>query len=148
MRNPNCCTNKTPVWHRPKRATKRATKPLIVGQRKVVKHVFGRTVSRKRPLEHYKDYRPVERLVEPTNAVVLADILELEGARHSMGLRQIMHCSTDTTTTDDDGDSDNLSFTPEEIVLRRLQVTPEEQSRIEQATIGQHLNGSNSVLVV
>ena len=140
MRNPDCCTNKTQVWHRPKRATKRATKPLIVGQRKVVKHVFGRTVSRKRPLEDYKDYRPVERLVEPTKAVVLVDILELEGAHHSMGLRQIMDSSTDTATTDEDGDSDNLSFTPEEIVLRRLQVTPEEQSRIEQATIGQHLN--------
>ena len=79
--------------------------------------------------------------MEPTNAVVLADILELEGA-------QIIHYSTDTATADEDGDSDNLSFTPEEIVLRRLQVTPEEQSRIEQATIGQHLNGSNNEAIL
>ena len=68
------------------------------------------------------------------------DILELEGAYYSMGLHQIMDSSIDSVITDDDGDSDNLSFTLEEIVLRRLQATPEEQSRIEQATIGQHLN--------
>ena len=45
MRNPDCCTNKAQVWHRPKRATK----PLVVGKRKVEKHLFSRTVTRKRP---------------------------------------------------------------------------------------------------
>ena len=34
MRNPDCCTNKARVWHRPKRATKRTTKPLAVGNGK------------------------------------------------------------------------------------------------------------------
>ena len=59
-----------------------------------------------------------------------------------MGMRQILDDSTDSATSDDDGDTvtPDISFTPEEIVLRRLQVTAEERV-IEQATIGhQHLN--------
>ena len=60
-----------------------------------------------------------------------------------MGLRQILvDDSTGTATSDDDGDTvtPGISFTPEEILLRRLQVTDEEQRVIERATIGQHLN--------
>ena len=59
-----------------------------------------------------------------------------------MGLRQIIDDSTDTATSDEGGDTvtRDISFTPEEIVVRRLQVTAEERTVIEQATIGQHLN--------
>ena len=140
MRNPDSCTNTAQVWHRPKRATKRVTRPLVVGQRKVAKHVFGRTVLRKRPLEEYSRFRPVETLVSPPNRDVLVDVLALEAAQHSMGLRQILDSSTDTATPDNDDDQDTVSFTPDEIVLRRLQVTVDERSHIERATIGQHLN--------
>ena len=59
-----------------------------------------------------------------------------------MGLRQILDDSTDSATSVDDGDTvtPDISFTPEEILLRRLQVTAEEQRVIERATIGQHQN--------
>ena len=50
--------------------------------------------------------------------------MKLEADHDSMGLRQI---NTDRATSDEDGDTRDVSFTPEEIVLRRLQVTVEEQ---------------------
>ena len=142
MRNPDSCTNKAQVWHRPKRATKRTTKPLVVGKRKVEKHLFSRTVTRKRPLEGYKDYRPIDRPVAPDTERLLSDVKQLEADHHSMGLRQILDDSTDSATSDDAGDTvtPGVSFTPEEIVSRRLQVTAEEQRDIEQETIGQHQN--------
>ena len=140
MRNPDCCTNTAQVWHRPKRVTKRVTRPLVVGQRNVAKHVFGRTVLRKRPLEDYSHFRPVETLITPSNRDVLADVVQLEAAHHSMGLRQLLDSSTDTASPDNDDDQDTVSFTPDEIVLRRLQVTVDERQLIERTTIGQHLN--------
>ena len=101
MRNPDCCTNKARVWHRPKRATK----PLVVGKRKVEKHLFSRTVTRKRPLEDYKDYRPIDRPVAPDTGRLLSDIKKLEADHHSMDLRQILDDSTGTGTSDDAGDT-------------------------------------------
>ena len=140
MRNPDCCTNKTQVWHRPKRATKRATRPLVVGKRKVCKHLFARTVVRKRPLEDYKDYRPIDKVVAPDTERLINDIKELEMEHHSMGLRQILDDSTDTASSDEGDSSEVISFTPDEIVLQRLQVTADDQRHIEQSTRGQHLN--------
>ena len=140
MRNPDCCTNKTQVWHRPKRATKRATRPLVVGKRKVWKHLFARTVVRKRPLEDYKDYRPIDKVVAPDTERLLNDIKELEIEHHSMGLRQMLDDSTDTASSEEGDNSEVISFTPDEIVLQRLQVTADEQRHIEQTTVGQHLN--------
>ena len=57
-----------------------------------------------------------------------------------MGLHQILDDSTDSATSDEDSDTSDISFTPDEIVLRRLQAAAEEQRVIELATIGQHLN--------
>ena len=82
MRNPDCCTNKAQVWHRPKRATKRATKPLVVGKRKVMKHLFSRTVTRKRPLADYQEYRPIGRPIAPDTERLLSDVKKLETSQH------------------------------------------------------------------
>ena len=57
-----------------------------------------------------------------------------------MGLRQILDDSTDTASSENGDNSDVISFTPDEIVLQRLQVTADEQRHIEQSTVGQHLN--------
>ena len=76
MRNPDCCTNNAKVWHRPKRATKRATKPFVVEKRKVMKHLFSRTVTRKRSLAlaDYQDHRPIDRPVAPDTERLLSEI--------------------------------------------------------------------------
>ena len=79
---------------------------------------FSQTVTRKRPLAYYQDYRPID------TEHLLSDIMKLEADHDSMGLRQI---NTDRATSDEDGDTHDVSFTPEEIVLRSLQVTVEEQ---------------------
>ena len=67
--------------------------------------LFSRTVTRKRPLEDYKDYRPIDRPVAPDTERQLSDIKKLEADHHSMGLRQILDDSTDSATSDDDGDT-------------------------------------------
>ena len=140
MRNSDCCTNKTHVWHWPKRATKRATKPLVVGKRKVWKHLFARTVVRKRPLEDYKDYHSIDKEVVPDTEHMFNDIKKLEIEHHCMGLRHILDDSTDTASSEEGDNSEVISFTPDEIVLQHLQVTADEQCHIEQSTVGQHLN--------
>ena len=58
-------------------------------------HVFTKC-HQKEALADYKDYRP-ERL--------LSNIKQPEADHHSMGLRQILDDSTDSATSDEDGDT-------------------------------------------
>ena len=67
--------------------------------------LFSRTVTRKRPLADHQDYRPIDRPVAPDTERLLSDVKQLETDHHSMGLRQILDDSTDSATSDDDGDT-------------------------------------------
>ena len=120
MRVPESCTSRPQTWHRPQRKTKRATRPAVVGKRKVKKHIYGQEKKRKGPLSDYADFCPLVEVVQPNHAALMRDLKELHANHHSIGLFQVMDSSTDTASSDEDEGNENA--TPEEVVVSRLQV--------------------------
>lgn len=118
MRNPDSCTSKPQVWNKPTRKNKKSTHPQVVGQRKVQKHIFGRAIQRKRPLEDYQQFIPLKQVKLPNIQDVINDLQEVG---HNTGLFQIYdHTSTESEMSDEDDGQENLK--PEEVVVRKLQV--------------------------
>ena len=67
-------------------------------------HVFTKC-HQKEALADYQDYRPIDRPVAPDTERLLSNIKQPEADHHSMGLRQILDDSTDSATSDEDGDT-------------------------------------------
>ena len=120
MRVPESCTSHPQTWHRPQRKTKHATRPAVVGKRKVKKHIYGQEKKRKGPLSDYADFCPLVEVVQPNHAALMRDLKELNANHHIIGLFQVMDSSTDTASSDEDEGNENA--TPEEVVVSRLQV--------------------------
>lgn len=119
MRNPDCCTNKPQTWHKPTRKYKKATQPQVVGKRKVKKHIYGRTVKRKRPLDDYDNFQPLKNITKPELSKVKEDLKNLT---HKIGIEQVLM----TTTSDSESDTETeTNLSPEEIVVKKLQVCVE-----------------------
>jgi len=116
MRNPDCCTNKPQTWHKPTRKNKKATHPQVVGKRKVQKHVYGRTEKRKRPLHDYSQFQPLKKIVKPDSSEVVKDLKNLS---HKIGLEQVL---MDTTSDSESDKETETNLSPEEIVIKKLQV--------------------------
>ena len=121
MRNPDSCTNKPQTWHRPKRKRKSATRPSVVGARKVAKHVYGKESKRRGPLDDYASFQPLTAIVQPDRNILKTDLRDLQLNHHSIGLFQVLDSSTDTASSDEDEMTENS--TPEEIVVSKLQVS-------------------------
>ena len=122
MRNPDCCTNRPQVWHQPMRKRKRAVRPMAVGKRVVRKHVYGRVVTRKRPLEVYSSFSALTVVHPPDRAALLSDLKDVKREHHNIGLLQVFDSSTDTASSEEEDENPAENLTPEEIVIKRLQV--------------------------
>ena len=122
MQNPDSCTNRPQVWHQPKsRKRKRATRPTVIGKRKVAKHVYGRVTNRKGPLEDYSQYQAISNVVKPDSTNLKAALKVLSG-KHDTGLLQVLDSSTDSALSDELQDELQENLTPEEVVVQRMQV--------------------------
>ena len=121
MRQSESCTSRPQTGHRPQRKNKWATRPAVVGKRKVKKHVYGQEKKRKAPLTDYADFCPLVEVVKPNHAALMKDLKDLHANHHSIGLFQVMDSSTDTASSDEDEPNENA--TPEEVVVSRLQVS-------------------------
>ena len=122
IQNPDSCTNRPQVWHQPKsRKRKRATRPTVIGKRKVAKHVYGRVTNRKGPLEDYSQYQAISNVVKPDSTNLKAALKVLSG-KHDTGLLQVLDSSTDSALSDDLQDELQENLTPEEVVVQRMQV--------------------------
>ena len=122
MRNPDCCTNRPQVWHQLMRKRKRAVRPIAVGKRVVRKHVYGRVVTRKRPLEVYASFSALTVVHPPDRAELLSDLKDVQRNHHKIGLLQVIDSSTDTASSSSEDENPAENLTPEEIVVKRLQV--------------------------
>ena len=121
MRNPDCCTNRPQIWQQPMRKRKRAVRPIAVGKRVVRKHVYDRVVTRKRPVEVYASFSALTAVHPPDRAELLSDLKDVQRNHPKIGLLQVIDSSTDTASSEEDENpAENL--TPEEIVVKRLQV--------------------------
>ena len=94
----------------------------MVGARAVKKHIFGRVVNRKRPLEEYADFSALPSVQVPDRCSLLTDLRYLHTNHHSIGLLQVLDSSTDTASSEEE-DTTCQSLTREEVVMKRLQVT-------------------------
>ena len=91
---------------------------IFLGERDVKKHVFGRSSSRKLPLEGYDQYVPVS---DPTVDLVALKT-GMKEVCHVMCLNQMLETTSESSEEDAEAESQTQSLTPEEIILKELQV--------------------------
>ena len=81
----------------------------------VKKHIFGRQVKRKRPLEGYETYATV------SDPVVNLDYLKsVNTVPHKMAIEQILLSSPNSSQSQKSDETENL--TPEEVIGNELKV--------------------------
>jgi len=84
----------------------------------VKKHVFGREVKMKRPLEEYDSHCTV------TDPIVDYKYLKehLHTVPHKMAIAQILLTSSSSSSQGEISDSEIENFSPEEIIMNELKV--------------------------
>ena len=120
MQNMDTCTNRPQVWHQPEsRKRKRATRPTVSKKRKVAKHVYGRVIKRKGPLEDYIQYQAISNIINP-DSTNLKSALKVLRAKHDTGLLQVFDSSTESASSHALQDDHQENLTPEEVVVQLL----------------------------
>lgn len=88
----------------------------MLGVHQVKKHIFGREVKRKRPLEGYETYATV------SDPVVNVDYLKksVNTVPHKMAIEQILLSSPNSSQSQKSDETENLA--PEEVICNELKV--------------------------